>query len=98
MNAAKRLKELDRICEQQEDCWRELDATKNAIQSAARYYYSHKELFGKNLIGGRSQLGGFDLDRVNEVVWKTVAEEFRAKGWTVDVSCSQHDGNNLVIS
>lgn len=28
--------------------WRELDATKNAISSAARLYYSHRELFGKN--------------------------------------------------
>jgi tRNA(His) 5'-end guanylyltransferase len=27
--------------------WRELDAFKNAVSSAARYYYSHKELDGK---------------------------------------------------
>lgn len=27
--------------------WRELDASKNAISSAARFYYSHKELDGK---------------------------------------------------
>jgi tRNA(His) guanylyltransferase len=28
--------------------WRELDATKNSISMAAQYYYSHKELDGKN--------------------------------------------------
>ena len=28
--------------------WRELDATKNSISMAARHYYSHRELDGKN--------------------------------------------------
>jgi tRNA(His) guanylyltransferase len=28
--------------------WREMDASKNALSMAARHYYSHKELMGKN--------------------------------------------------
>lgn len=37
--------------------WRQQDATRNAIQMAAREYYSHSELFGKN------------CDEMQEMLW-----------------------------
>lgn len=38
--------EFDEVCNY--FLWRQLDATRNSIQSSARAYYSHKELIGKN--------------------------------------------------
>lgn len=38
--------EFDEVCNY--FLWRQLDATRNSIQSSARAHYSHKELIGKN--------------------------------------------------
>lgn len=38
--------EFDEVCNY--FLWRQLDATRNSIQSTARSHYSHKELIGKN--------------------------------------------------
>jgi len=42
--------------------WREFDAIKNSVSSAARYYYSHKQLISKNTDEKREMLHKKDID------------------------------------